>query len=313
MGILLVNIIGIVRAVSPEGTLGWYLYRLFDYTVEQRFYVIFSLLFGTGFYMFVSRAEARGENAIRLFVRRLAALLGFGVVHLFFQSGEALHVYAVIGFLLIPFYDRRPAFNFVSALAVILLSFVLGELTIVLAMFLLGLFLGQIGFFSRLDEFHPHILMTALISFILTPFALYLQYVTLTTGWYEDGANFAGLVMAALYVSLFLLLYRRRRIQQWLKPLGSFGRMALTNYLGQTAIIVLIMYLFDLKQKIGVTETTLISLGIYTVQIPISVVWLKYYEMGPLEWVWRGLTYGKWTNMKKLARTVTVPEGRSLH
>ncbi|WP_143812987.1 DUF418 domain-containing protein [Paenibacillus sp. XY044] len=300
MGILLVNIISIMEAEFPEkGTFDWGLSRFYDYAVEQRFYVIFSLLFGTGFYIFITRAKARGDNAIVPFIRRLAALLGFGAVHFVFQPGEALHIYAIIGFLLIPFYNRKPAFNFAAMLAALGLSLVLGEYAVTLAMFLLGLLLGQIGFFTRFGEFAPQLRLAAWISLALTPGALYLQHRTFPTNWYGEGANLAGLVMGTLYVSTFLLLYRNRRIQQWLRPLAAFGRNALTNYLGQTAIIVMILFLFDLKQEVSVTDTTLIALGIYAIQIPLSSLWLKRYKMGPLEWIWRMLTYGKRIPIRK--------------
>ncbi|MEK5643603.1 hypothetical protein BK138_00130 [Paenibacillus rhizosphaerae] len=300
LGILLVNITSIMEAAFPSrGTLDWGLSRFYDYAVEQRFYVIFSLLFGTGFYIFISRSKARGDNAVVLFMRRLAALLVFGVAHFIFQPGEALHVYAVIGFLLIPFYNGKPAFNFAAMLAALGLSLVLGEYAVTLAMFLLGLLLGQIEFFTRIDEFVPQLRLTAWVCLALTPGAIYLQYRTFPTIWYEEGANVAGLVMAAFYVSTFLLLYRNRRIQQLLKPLAAFGRTALTNYLGQTAIIVVILFLFDLKQKVSVSETTLIALCIYAVQIPLSLLWLKRFRMGPMEWLWRLLTYGKRIPIRK--------------
>lgn len=63
LGILLVNITSIMEAAFPSrGTLDWGLSRFYDYAVEQRFYVIFSLLFGTGFYIFISRSKARGTT-----------------------------------------------------------------------------------------------------------------------------------------------------------------------------------------------------------------------------------------------------------
>lgn len=67
--------------------------------------------------------------------------------------------------------------------------------------------------------------------------------------------------------------------------------MALTNYVGQTVLILGAGYLFDLYGKVGYVQTTLICLAIYVVQIAFSSLWLSVYKMGPLEWIWSTFTY----------------------
>ncbi|WP_438824094.1 DUF418 domain-containing protein [Bacillus sp. JJ1503] len=81
---------------------------LFDMFIQTKFYTIFSFLFGLGFYIFMTRAEARGEKVFRLFSKRLLALLLFGILHLvFLWEGDILHSYALIGFFLLLFYHRK--------------------------------------------------------------------------------------------------------------------------------------------------------------------------------------------------------------
>ncbi|MGG4049458.1 DUF418 domain-containing protein [Paenibacillus favisporus] len=46
-------------------------------------------------------------------------------------------------------------------------------------------------------------------------------------------------------------------------------------------------------------DTTIIALCIYAVQIPLSSFWLKRFRMGPMEWLWRLLTYGKRIPIRK--------------
>ncbi|WP_211748031.1 DUF418 domain-containing protein [Paenibacillus sp. Marseille-Q4541] len=300
IGILFVNIISIINAIFPEPASGeWYLYRFFNYTIEQRFFLIFSMLFGTGFYIFISRAEKRGDNATRLFIRRLLVLLVFGIVHFMFQPGEALSIYAVIGFALIPFYQRKPGTIFLACLLALLLGIFFVEYFNVLSMMLLGLFMGKIQFFSRLDHFENRIKIVMWIALFLTPIALYIQYISLPTSWYGAGAGIGGVVMATLYVCVFLRFYKSATGRKYLRPLEYYGRMALTNYLGQTAIIVIAMKLFDLQGNIGLFQTTLMSIGIIVVQIPLSMLWLTFFRMGPLEWIWRVATYGKYVNIRK--------------
>jgi len=81
-----------------------------------------------------------------------------------------------------------------------------------------------------------------------------------------------------------------RRLLAWLAPVG---RMALTNYLLQTVICVFIFYGYGFGQfgRLGATKATLIALAIFLFQILISALWLKYFSYGPMEWIWRQLTY----------------------
>lgn len=76
--------------------------------VEGKFFTIFSFLFGLGFYIFMSRAEAKSLHANRLYLRRIAALATLGAIHfLFGWTGDILHLYAVTGLFLLLFYRRK--------------------------------------------------------------------------------------------------------------------------------------------------------------------------------------------------------------
>ncbi len=119
IGIFLVNLPTMHSPVFIQGQLGMppvyegadrVLRILLDLFVQAKFYTIFSFLFGFGFYIFMSRAEARRTPGKRLFARRLLALLVFGLLHMIlFWSGDILSTYAVAGFLLLPFFHRKPA------------------------------------------------------------------------------------------------------------------------------------------------------------------------------------------------------------
>lgn len=97
------------------------------------------------------------------------------------------------------------------------------------------------------------------------------------------------------YAAWILLLWRReawRRVLAWLAPMG---RMALTNYLLQSLVLTWLFngYGFGLYGKLGPFLGTLgIGLALYALQILLSIVWLRRFQYGPLEWLWRCLTYG---------------------
>ena len=110
-------------------------------------------------------------------------------------------------------------------------------------------------------------------------------------------------------VALIATLWQKaawRRLLAWLAPVG---RMALTNYLLQTVICVFIFYGYGFGQfgRFGATRATLIALAIFLFQILLSALWLKYFSYGPMEWIWRQLTYGRWLGLRlKRQQTAAV-------
>ncbi len=96
-------------------------------------------------------------------------------------------------------------------------------------------------------------------------------------------------------MALVATLWRKETWRRLLAFLAPVGRMALTNYLLQTVVCVLIFYGYGFGQygKVGAERATLIALTIFLCQIPLSALWLSFFSYGPMEWVWRQLTYRK--------------------
>ena len=74
------------------------------------------------------------------------------------------------------------------------------------------------------------------------------------------------------------------------------GRMALTNYISQSLIGMWLFYGIGLGfgATLGLGATELVAAGIFLFQILFSKLWLTVFRFGPLEWIWRMLTYGHW-------------------
>jgi len=87
---------------------------------------------------------------------------------------------------------------------------------------------------------------------------------------------------------------RGRRI---LAPFADVGRMALTNYLTQGLVIALVLFGVGpglaLAGRIGTSALTAIVVLVFGMQVLVSRWWLRHYRFGPVEWVWRALTYGR--------------------
>jgi uncharacterized protein len=125
-GIFLVNVPNILRIEPLSGRayegFDAVVRLLLDLFVQTKFYVIFAFLFGVGFYIFMSRAEASGKRMYPLFVRRLLLLLLMGVLHyVLLWDGDILHMYAISGFWLLLFYRRKPKALLIGAVICIAL------------------------------------------------------------------------------------------------------------------------------------------------------------------------------------------------
>jgi len=107
-------------------------------------------------------------------------------------------------------------------------------------------------------------------------------------------ANDLAIFGSLFYASLFILLIKAgaRFITA---PLAAVGRTAFTNYIAQSLIMTTIFYGgrgFGLFGEVDRNELWAIVLGVWVVQLIWSPVWLAMFKMGPLEWVWRRLSYG---------------------
>lgn len=83
--------------------------------------------------------------------------------------------------------------------------------------------------------------------------------------------------------------------RRWAGGFAPMGRMALTNYLMHSAICVVLSYGFGLALwwRIGASTAMAIAAAIIVLQIPLSAWWLGHFRFGPIEWIWRRLTYGQ--------------------
>jgi uncharacterized protein len=95
-----------------------------------------------------------------------------------------------------------------------------------------------------------------------------------------------GLVM--LFCKLNIITFLKR-------SLAAVGRMALTNYIMHSVICAIIFtgVGFAMFGKLQRYELYYVVAAIWTFQLIVSPVWLKHFRFGPLEWMWRSLTYKK--------------------
>ena len=369
-GILLANVIvffGLTflsreRAAALSHTTADHIAVLFEHIfVDQKFYSIFSLLFGIGFGVQLSRG---GDAALPRFRRRLRILLAIGAIHAFLiWAGDILMLYALLGFTL-PWFARKSDESLLrwsvgllaTPTSLYLIVFVIwlfvaptggspsssgapaqilrffegigrgglkdafiGNLVFlagrwadlfatvrfpkVLGMFVLGLWSVRRGIALAPANHRPFLVRWSLIGWTIgLPTNVAAALIFQRADYLPPSA--AGLLGTALQgigvpmlaigyaASIALLVVDGRR---FIRVFAPVGRMALTNYLMHSLICVTLSYGFGfgLWWRIGAAKATAIALIIIAVQIPLSALWLSRYRYGPVEWVWRRLTYGR--------------------
>lgn len=192
---------------------------------------------------------------------------------------------------------------------------------ITMALFIMGLVVGRLRFFEGVQTrqkrnvilFVGFALLSLVISLILNVIP-------------QEPLNFRMLMMPDFDISFamlavtalndiqiilfsgalamgFIVLYQIRSVGKYLDVLTPYGRMGLTNYEMQGIVgsIIFSMWGFgSIFGSWGTTEVFVLGLIIYIIQIIISKYWLKYFQYGPLEWLWRSGTYLKWQPLRKV-------------
>ncbi|MEK5485788.1 DUF418 domain-containing protein [Lysinibacillus sp. FSL M8-0355] len=294
---------------------------LIDIFIEKKFFSIFSFLFGVGFYIFASRAEARGDSPRKRFARRLFALLLIGIIHIFLFWGSILAIYAVIGFLLLPFYSAKIStickwlFTLISLhiLAILgqmympnnaVLSAIYGLLgtdaLAIFIMFLSGFLVAKAGWIGHIGEHAQKIkrVLYGTCPFFIG-FALWIWFASQADDQQLQSIIGLGVVPTTyFYLSCLFLLLENKQIAKLLQPIGRVGQMAFTNYLMQSFIGTAIISLMGL-QVVSPSEIVIIASITFIIQIIFSVIWFKFFSIGPFEKLWRFMTYGKKTVTKQ--------------
>ncbi len=121
-------------------------------------------------------------------------------------------------------------------------------------------------------------------------------------GLYQTIAYAAGVApLALVYVALFMLSFQTRTGKKILSLIAPVGKMAFSNYIMHSLIgnFVFLHAGLGYGGRVGPVYCTLFGLCVFIVQIILSTAWLKYFNYGPLEWLWRSATYKKWQPMRK--------------
>jgi uncharacterized protein len=123
-------------------------------------------------------------------------------------------------------------------------------------------------------------------------------FAQLTTGFTYD----VGRVSMTLgHIGFWMLVCKSGWLQWLTSRLAAVGRMALTNYIMHSVFAAFIFtgIGFSLFGELELYQLYYVVAGIWLFQLIVSPIWMKHYRFGPLEWLWRSLTYNKKQPMRR--------------
>jgi uncharacterized protein len=179
------------------------------------------------------------------------------------------------------------------------------QIPMVLVMFLVGLVVGRAGILDDEQQYRPFLrrwwkwaLPCALVGN-----ALFLLGFDEGISWLVSLGIHVGAPLLSFVYAAWVLLYTEK-----LRGFAPAGQMALTHYLSQSLIGTTLFYGygFGLYDQVGPSLMVVLVLVVFMVQVLVSRFWLRRYRFGPMEWIWRCLTYGQWQPIRRQVASKSV-------
>ena len=166
---------------------------------------------------------------------------------------------------------------------------------------LMGMAAWKLRLFTAKRSDRTYIGLAGVGLFVGLPIVSFGIWDRMRMGWdaahtfYGDGNYWASILVSVGYIGIVMLAEQRDWLPNMRRWLAAVGRMAFTNYIMQTMICVAVFQGFGggLYGTTSRLAQTIFILGVWIFQSVLSVWWLNRFRYGPLEWLWRSLTYGR--------------------
>ena len=164
---------------------------------------------------------------------------------------------------------------------------------------ILGMALFKMGFLQGKLSVRIYLFLTVgcyLIALPLRGFVLWLEYISGPNEfiWQQSAIFVVTRIPITLgHIGLFNLLLGTKRLSGIFSALADVGKMALTNYIGQSVMsaVIFLGFGWGLYGLLTWTQIMMIAALILVIQTAFSMYWLKLFRFGPIEWIWRSITH----------------------
>ena len=170
----------------------------------------------------------------------------------------------------------------------------------ILPFMMIGAAASKVNLIQRTTEKKVFWLILIVITLSVGTYIKFLPHIQGATYFYKFVQDmFGGPLQAVAYAGIIALLSQLSLFRKLFSPVANAGRMSMTTYLTQSIIATTIFYSygFGLYGKVDVMTGTWIAIGIFIIQLIFAELWLAKFTQGPVEMLWKRLTYGK--NAKK--------------
>ncbi|GEL78346.1 DUF418 domain-containing protein [Tenuibacillus multivorans] len=172
----------------------------------------------------------------------------------------------------------------------------------ILPMFLLGIMIKKRGWIDETQKNNSEIkkwLLGSFVVFILFKIAPYLFGMPTWFDYAQDAIG--GSFSSIFYFLVLLVIFKSRNFSAVERILSNVGKLSLTNYVMQSLIGTTLFYGigFNLYGELNLVTLMVIGMAIFGLQIIFSQWYVKRFYFGPLEWVYRTLTYNRVQPMVK--------------
>lgn len=183
-----------------------------------------------------------------------------------------------------------------------LFMFLYGRVFQTLGLFMIGIVIGRSGFFRTIDSYRQHCKLALIFaSVVFLPLYIFNRYYlpeiaadkVIIEAWTIILSSYANFAFVVMIFTGFVLLYQIEAISKRMDILKYIGRMSLTTYVMQSIVWVPLIYGYGagLYDSIGFFYSFLLGILFFIIQILFSKWWMKRYHYGPIEWLWRSVTY----------------------
>ncbi|RSN44445.1 DUF418 domain-containing protein [Actinomadura sp. WAC 06369] len=292
-GVVIVNTVQLTGVPLPDpGDGRGPGYWAYETLLHQRFFPIFSLLFGVSFGLFLDAVRDRTPHPRVLMLARLGFLIPIGALHRMLHPREVLLTYAVVGIAVLLPASFLPGWRTLLALGLVAAgaaASTAGGSALVPGLFLVGYAVHRYGVGRILDAPAARVSAFLLCCAVLAA-GLNAWQVAAAAGPGSAPATWAGLATAAVYAAAVVRL-SRTRAARLLGGLVPPGRAALTVYVGATVAIVAADRAVRPAAPPDLPVAVAAGASVFCLGLAFSRLWLRRARHGPLEWVWRRLTW----------------------
>lgn len=170
-----------------------------------------------------------------------------------------------------------------------------------IGLFVIGLLLGRVKYFEKITSYKKVTSKVTVISVLIIGCLYAVPFILERNAFLETqnrlitmlSKSYLDFFFTIFLITAFIHFYSFIQGKFKIEILSYYGKMSLTNYVAQAIFgtIFFYGYGFGMYKYFGATYCFLYGLIFFVIQVKLCKIWLSYFYYGPLEWLWRAITF----------------------